>query len=387
MSDELDRLAEEQAFLEGFRLPSELELEIEAKDAPTPQAIEVSVEWATHRDELVKIRRVKRELEMTVDMWIDGMEMIQFCNDVELYGLYEAVLLLPKANRERVMHDVLVDLRLKALPKRPLTSMKPNGNVIPTKPKGLRPESIWALQKHLIVEKKFDKPAEKIFDAVLPFSAPEGVPRPYTSQDYINIAQSTDVWYAVTKAPIKYREALCQRLLVYYSIPDPAPPKNNKQFVREGPAPTRGDRVLVIDKAGNAWTWNIGWFRVGEDGHRLDSKPVMGHASFKRRIIPAGAEDFARTSFRYTRPWGQWRRGSGPVYSDIYKMTGTLILTDGMHAVVEFADGVKREVVLENLTSVAVRTVRKPSAPTSKTPKASKPTKKELSLEELMKML
>lgn len=377
MSDDLDKMEEERHFLDGFRLPTELELESEARNSPTPKAITLSVEWESHRDELVKVRRVKRELEMLMDMFVDGMEMIQFCGDVELYGLYEAVLMLPKAHKEKIMDEILVDIRLKALPKRRLEDIRPDHKLLPTKPKTLRAESIWTLQKHLIVGQAFDKQAEQIFIRALPA---------HKSQQYIDIAKTKNVWEGVVAAPIENREALAARLLTYYSIPEPVA-KVVKHLVRNTPPPTRGDRVLVIDKAGNAWTWRCGWFRVGEDGHRIDTKPVLGHASFKRNIKPADANDFARTSFRYTRPWGQWRRGSGPVYSDIYKMTGTLILTDGMHAVVEFSDGIKREVILDNLTSVAERTVRKTVATDKMKTTKVKPTKKELTLEEMMKML
>lgn len=379
MSDELDRMEDEAAFLAGFKLSKELDLELGSRGdiAITPLSIDSGIDWLMNREVLEQTRRVGRELEMTVEMWINPAEMIQFCGDVKTYGLYEAVLMLPLAHRDRVMHDVLVDLKLKALPKRPIASLKPTGNVVtPTGKKSLRPESIWTLQKHLIVDRDFDRHTEQIFIRALPS---------HKSQQFINIAKEKNVWEAVVAAPIEHRESLAARLLAYYGIKEPITTPNQKRFIREGVEKKQKDRVLVIDKAGNAWTWACGWFRIGENGQRLDAKPVMGHASFKRRITPADPSDYARSSFRYTRPWGQWRRGSGPVYHTLFG-NGHLVLTDGIHAVVEFADGVKREVVLDNLQSIAVRSVSRPAADKSKVTK-SKPTKKELSLEEMLKML
>jgi hypothetical protein len=241
MSDDLDRMEEERDFLEGFRLPTELELNDEAKVAATPQSIDTSVQWELHRDELVKVRHVERELEMTVEMFVDQLEMIQFCADVELYGLYEAVLMLPKTPREKVMQDVITDMKLKAFPKRPLTSMKPSGAIVPTKHNGMRPESIWTLQKHEIDVKPFDRRAEQIFERALPA---------HKSQQFINVAKAKTVWHGVVEAPIEYREKLAARLLEYYGVKAPVSTPNQKRFIREGPAPKRGDRVLVIDVAG-----------------------------------------------------------------------------------------------------------------------------------------
>jgi hypothetical protein len=338
----------------------------------------VATEWLAKRDELVKVRKVTRAVEMTLEIHDVGvMDMIQFVTDTEMYGLYEAGLLLTKVDGKRwkVMDGILTDLRIASLPKRALTTVKPEGVEVKTKKTGLRPESIWTLQKDMILAETFDARAERVFDSVLPFSAPAGVPRPYTSQDFAEIAKSKSVWEAVHWAPIRYREALCQRLLVLYKIPEPLPAKNARQHVVTGRQKPARDRVLVIDKSGNAWTWDCGWGRVGEDGKFLDEmRRRLGHATFRRCIKPADASDFARTSFRYTRPWGQWRKGSGPVAHELFG-NGTLILTDGLHAVVEFNDGVKREVVLGNLRNIGEATVRRDTGKPDGKPKTAKPKK------------
>jgi hypothetical protein len=397
------------------------------KDGPTEDddkdCAVVATDWLARRDELVKVRKVTRSVEMTLEIHdVEVPDMIQFVTDTEMYGLYEAGMLLTKVDGKRwkVMESILTDLRLASLPKRAMTSVKPEGVEVKMKKTGLRPESIWTLQKELILGEVFDARAERIFDSVLPFSAPAGIPRPYTSQDFAEIAKSTSVWEAVHWAPIRYREALCQRLLVLYKIPEPTPAKNTKQHVVTGRQKATRDRVLVIDKAGNAWTWGCGWYMVGEDGQpkrcrerkakryvsrwrkvndmdetfkpwrhagwhfepssytkqRADIRQQpMGHAEFRRVIKPADASDYARTSFRYTRPWGQWRKGSGPVAHDLFG-NGTLVLTDGLHAVVDFNDGVKREVVLGNLRNIGERSAnRRDTGKPDGKPKTAKPKK------------
>lgn len=407
----------------------------------------LTVEWLMYEDQTRKVKEVSRLVEMTVENLLPLAYMIQFCDDVELYGLFQAVSMIAediegRNARNEVMDHLLVDFRLAALPRIEVSRMKPTATKVTSRTSSLRPESIWALQKHLIVERVFDASVEKVFDSVLPFSAPEGVPRPFTSNDFIEIAKASTIWNAVIKSPIKYREALCQRLLVLLRIPDPAPPKVIKHHITSGAKQRAKDRVMVIDKAGNAWTWNCGWVMVGENGepHKIKPRPSkvyqrlievtnwtsalqgrgiprrfpknyspwhqiktrtkqradirqqpMGHAEFKRCIIPAEPEDYARTSFRYTRPWGQWRKGSGPVYHELFG-NGILVLTDGIHAVVEFADGVKREVILENLKSIGERSASRTSTQTTDSSASTKPktprvTKAELSLEEMLKML
>jgi hypothetical protein len=285
------------------------------------------------------------------------------------------------------MNHILVEHRVASLPKIDITKIKPSATKVTSKILAQRPESMWSMQKALILEKQFDSRVEQIFDSVLPFSAPEGVPRPYTSQDYIGMAKSTSVWNAVHWSPIKYREALCQRLIALWDIPEPAMPKNNKHHVvTSGAKLAARDKVLVVDKGGSAWTWSCGWRRVGESGDFIDPMhKALGHATFKRVVKPADPEDYARTSFRYTRPWGQWRRGSGAVAHndkvahDLFG-NGELLLTDGLHAVVKFENGIKQEVILENLHNVGEKTVRKfAKANGEKTVKT--PKKKEYSQE------
>ena len=48
-----------------------------------------------HKRSLRKIKRVSRRIEMTAESGPNGLsgeKKLQFCHDVELYGLYEALL-------------------------------------------------------------------------------------------------------------------------------------------------------------------------------------------------------------------------------------------------------------------------------------------------------
>lgn len=62
---------------------------------------------------LRKIKRVDRGLEMTLDSVMSGTYVIQFCRDVQLYGLYEALLYAETSQPENNMTaeglDKLVD--------------------------------------------------------------------------------------------------------------------------------------------------------------------------------------------------------------------------------------------------------------------------------------
>lgn len=49
-------------------------------------------ETRKHRSELKKIKTVSRKMEMIADQYLAGPVMIQFCRDVNLYGLWEALM-------------------------------------------------------------------------------------------------------------------------------------------------------------------------------------------------------------------------------------------------------------------------------------------------------
>lgn len=49
-------------------------------------------ETRKHRLELKKIKVVSRKMEMIADRFLVGGAMIQFCRDVSLYGLWEALM-------------------------------------------------------------------------------------------------------------------------------------------------------------------------------------------------------------------------------------------------------------------------------------------------------
>ena len=61
-------------------------------------------ETRKHRTELKKVKVVSRKMEMIADQYLQGPEMIQFCQDVNLYGLWEALMFADndKLNAEMV---------------------------------------------------------------------------------------------------------------------------------------------------------------------------------------------------------------------------------------------------------------------------------------------
>jgi hypothetical protein len=341
--------------------------------------------WLMMRDKLRHIRSVDCKIEMTADAHLSGSFMVQFTYDVQMYGLYEAVLMVPEDVQDGLMADMcgVFDKHPVIVPlpePREYTSMSREGKILPpAEPRSMRPESIWQLQEMFIRQLTVTKETRQIFESVLP---------PHVSQTYIDKAVQQDLYSAVRDAPYQYREQLCARLIRHYDIPKPPEPKVKVKHIVEGKPKKRPDRLLVIDKAGNAWTWDLGWYRVNEAGDEMDrNKPRLGHRTFRRAIIPADPDDFRRTAFHYTRPWGQWRTTqSGPVAHELFG-NGVLRITDGVHAVVDFNDGIRRETVLANLTQISVKLPRQSHDTTTKprTPREKK--QKELSLEDLLKML
>ena len=175
-------------------------------------------------------------------------------------------------------------------------------------------------------------------------------------------ACARDLHSGVGKIPAEIREPFLQRLLDQMCIEPARDAYVENKFItpREREKSRPRDKVFMTDVAGNAWFWNCGWYRVGEDGSRLDAKPVLSHAVFRRRIKLATLEELGRTSFKYTRPWGQWRKGSGQ-YVHMFFGSVTLHMTDGVHAIVILSDGTKEEVEFENLQVLGVAMPRRAS--------------------------
>jgi len=57
-------------------------------------AITMNEKWLAEKSRLKQIKKESRELEMIVDEHIEGFDRMQFSRDVEVYGVYEAVLYL-----------------------------------------------------------------------------------------------------------------------------------------------------------------------------------------------------------------------------------------------------------------------------------------------------
>jgi hypothetical protein len=360
--------------------------------------------WEDLRGRAKKIKDLNDDWQRAASVALESPSLhVQFCRDVQLYNLYEAVLLVEDELKRLALEDAFIPL-LCPPPRGPRPdlmedvkqwhAMKREGVIEPkTMPDGLRPESWWTLREDMIrpinVRTVVDgstslkSSIRRVFETCLP---------PHESERPCQIALSRDLWEAVRAAPIRYRDQLCARFIKMFDIPAPPQPRTARPgtpYFPPNPREIDSFKIYVTDVSGNAWTWNCGWYRVDEKGNRLDpAKPPLGHATFRRRIVLATPEQLGQTSFRHTRPWGMWRKGSGRVAHGLYT-NGTLILTDGLHAVVKFDDGVTREVVLANLHPVATRQPRK--APNSTAPRAKRQSAAKkiggMALEDLLKML
>jgi hypothetical protein len=196
------------------------------------------------------------------------------------------------------------------------------------------------------------------------------VKQPHLHAEIID-AMTSSLWDGIQRVPADIRQPVMAQIMTELDIPPAIDAyADHKPKIPKGAVKPRPDRVVVTDVAGNAWTWNMGWFRIGEDGERIDSKPPLGHATFRRSIKPATLEQLGKTSFRHTRPWGHWRRGSGPADHPLFGSC-EIVITDGVHAVIKLADGTKREVVLDTLRSIGTALPRQASSTTTgtKTPR------------------
>jgi len=200
--------------------------------------------------------------------------------------------------------------------------------------------------------------------------------KPHLSGDIL-VALMNDVYSGADKFPADIRDAAKAQMLKKMDIEDARDAYKEHKFItpRMREKARRPDRVYMTDTQGNAWYHNCGWYRLGEDGTKKDSKPPMGHLAFRRRIKLATPEQMESTLFKYSRPWGQWRRGSGrymhPDFGNV-----NLFMTDGVHAVILLPDGSKEEVMYDNLLVIGVptksRPAKDPSAKGKRQPKAEK---------------
>lgn len=331
--------------------------------------------------------------------------LMQFDRDVKVYNLYEAVLMVTDDDKRFELEDVFARLLtatvssasvLELPSSREMNSINAKGEFKPVSiSRTLRPYSVWMLCETHIRDievctavagsRQLQERVRRVLETALP---------PNISETHCRDAVSRGLWKAVSDVPIAYREPLCARFIKMFDIPPPPEPKSakpNKPFFAPNPREIEKFSVFVIDSSGGCWTWNCGWYRIDEKGDRLEPrKQALGHSTFRRVITPASPEDFLGTSFRYTRPWGHWRKGNGRAAHTLWG-NGEIELTDGLHAVVKFDDGVKREVVLANLTTVGVRSARQAPPPRKGTRKVREKSVKSkvgsMSLEDILSML
>lgn len=267
---------------------------------------------------------------------------------------------------------------------RPMKTAKPAPEYKRTR--AITADSHWRLMSHvtsrLEAKRVIDGTPQlipdvrRMFEACLPITS---------AGKHIADVVARDLYHAVNDVPLPHREMLCARLLAFYDVPAPPEPKVKTHHIieREIKIQPRLTRSYVVDIHGNAWSWNCGWRIIDEQGNvKFPKKKPLGILTFSRSIVMASDEELGRTSFRYTRPWGMWRKVSGAVAHDTFG-NGSIIVTDGVHAVVKFAHG-REEVVLDNLRNIGERQLT--HAPKEIKEKTQRTTKVQISLEQLMEM-
>jgi hypothetical protein len=332
--------------------------------------------WEENRDTLKQLRSANDSVLGLVSEHLGPMGMLQFDRDTKLYDMYQAGCMLPDKHEEiqaailqlfrkekTITLNPIVDASTWTVPKVPYCPSVKSVTKIPHLDGEVKlahsagvflPDVKWRIRKDMIREKihiledqadgKISR-IERIIRNTIQVSvlyAPIVARLKYSAID------------AVESVPAKYRLAVMARVMKDLDIPDPTDPfAERKHIFPSGRQRAQRERIFVLDHAGNAWTWNCGWYRIGENGTPLDpGKPPLGHLKFRRAIKLATAEQLGLTSFRHTRPYGMWRRGFGRVSHALFG-NGELEMTDGLHAIVVFDGGLRQEVVLANLGTIA----------------------------------
>ncbi len=245
----------------------------------------------------------------------------------------------------------------------------PSGTRVP-----ITPKISWNVRKDMIRERSILFAADQTW--LDRFVVRITRNRPHLRAD-IESALKRDLWDGVFLIPAESREAAMAQLMDRLDIPPAIDTYDENAFIipKSRVTPDRPDRVFVTDHVGNAWTWNCGWYRIGSDGQPVDpSKRPLGHMTFRRSIKRATAEELGLTTFKYTRPWGDWRRGCGR-YSHQSHGNVDILFTDGVHAIVRCPDGTKSEVHMTNLQPIGqpiARTSGKLDSNTTRGPRVRK---------------
>lgn len=362
--------------------------------------------WSAHASKTKQLKACPSELEHDISQIIETPRWLQFCRDCRTYSFYEAVVLLDEDAFTEVVLTIAKRYKWTLAP----TSIPlPVGQAFETTTTQARdvsaprvpitPAVSWGIRKDLIVERahlmlmaatpNHPDPAAR-HRTKLDRLIRRAVKQPHLHAEIID-AMTSSLWDGVQKVPADIRQPVMAQIMTELDIPPAIDAyADHKPKIPKASVKPRPDRVVVTDVAGNAWTWNMGWFRIGEDGERIDTKPPLGHATFRRSIKPATLEQLGKTSFRHTRPWGHWRRGSGPADHPLFGSC-EIVITDGVHAVIKLVDGTKREVVLDTLRSIGTALPRQASSTTTspkspRTPRTPSP-KAAAGLDFLMSLL
>jgi len=346
--------------------------------APNPNA---SLLWLEHKVQMSQIREVSRSLEMTLDSYVEPERIKQFCRDVRTYGLYEAVLLIrTDTAREWVQSELADEYKwttekpMFTLPPARAYEIAPTGKDVTKRPVPITPSVTWRIRQDEIREK-----AHALDQVWLDRYLTQLLRKVGHLKDATIAACRIDLYSGIDKVPADLRDLAKTACLNKMCIEEARDAYKEHKYLtpREREKLRRPDKVFLTDYAGNAWFWNCGWYRVGEDGTRLDTKPVLSHAIFRRRIKLATLEELGRTSFKYTRPWGQWRRGTGQ-YMHMFYGNVQLHMTDGVHAIIILPNGTKEEVEFDNLQVIGVPSVRRPAKGRQSTAKGGTPRERKV---------
>lgn len=340
--------------------------------------------WLTHESRTRQLCWVPDDIAPIVALLMPDDTYRAFARDCRSCNLFEAVNRLEVDTRQEVILSIAAKYEWTLEPTplvlptgTALESLIPSGIDVTGKRVPITPDVSWRIRKDAIVAHvdtlrvlAIGATTRSMLDKIIDNT----VKQPH-ERARVKLACETNIYDGISRAPAPDRPALMAKIMAALGIaPAIDAYADGKPKFPQGKRTPRRDRVLVTDTHGNAWTWNMGWFRVGEDGNRLDSKPALGHAKFRRAIVPATPEQLGLTSFRHTRPWGQWRRGSGPADHPLFGECSILI-TDGVHAVIRLADGSKAEVELDNLRSIGTTLPRRMYDDGDKT-KSSRKTRK-----------
>jgi hypothetical protein len=329
-----------------------------------------SVVWLEKRDAMKQLHSIPNEVEKELDGILTISQWLQFDRDVRIYGLYEAVILIRPENMIAEVQTAIGNLYnwFAKEPSRPLPLGKAlnetgelEGKPVAQIRVPITPSVTWRVRvdeiRHL-QSRVWDTNGEGTKSWLDRHLSQCLRGQMHVVADVL-AACKIDLYSGVDKIPPIQREGVKARILKHLCIEDAVDSYVNNRYLQpKADVAPRVDKVFYTDCAGNAWVWNCGWYRIGEDGNRLDSKSPLGHAKFRRAIKLASPEELGKTSFRYTRPWGMWRRASGRFAHDQFGNV-ELLHTDGVHAVVRKPDGTKCEVHFSNLEAIGQAVIRR----------------------------